>query len=236
MPIMDGIKATRAIRAMEEREKRPHTPIVALTAHALAVSRAECLEAGMDGYVRKPFGLSDLVRSLLDHGLAPTSCEIDSSHEDDASPPQKRHAAAALDPFPLSEIRSLQTPEESDTFLRAFVSNFVEESTKLVEQLEEAVDTGHADGIERTAHAIKSASAQVGAIRLSDAAGELERQARSQLLVHAESLLESILAEHQLACDALREEIQDDSRVDEGGVTLAVVETAETVETHEGEV
>jgi CheY-like chemotaxis protein len=53
MPDMDGIQATARIREMEEAEAR-HTPIVALTAHAMKGDRDRFLAAGMDGYIAKP--------------------------------------------------------------------------------------------------------------------------------------------------------------------------------------
>ena len=53
MPEMDGMEAFAAIRALE-RPQAGHTPVVALTAHAIAHDRERCLAAGMDGYVAKP--------------------------------------------------------------------------------------------------------------------------------------------------------------------------------------
>jgi CheY-like chemotaxis protein len=63
MPEMDGLQTTRAIR---EREKTTggHIPIVAMTAHALKGDRERCLEAGMDGYVSKPFNAKDLSEAI----------------------------------------------------------------------------------------------------------------------------------------------------------------------------
>jgi CheY-like chemotaxis protein len=63
MPVMDGFEATSAIRARDERSGR-HTPIIALTAHALQGYREECLRAGMDDYLTKPIKIGDLARAI----------------------------------------------------------------------------------------------------------------------------------------------------------------------------
>jgi len=66
MPEMDGFDATRAIRAQEKSDKASgHTPIVALTAHAMKGDEERCLEAGMDAYLSKPIRL-DALRATLD--------------------------------------------------------------------------------------------------------------------------------------------------------------------------
>lgn len=59
MPRMDGLTATKRIRD-EERRSGGHIPIVAMTAHAFAEDRDECIAAGMDDYLAKPVKLADL--------------------------------------------------------------------------------------------------------------------------------------------------------------------------------
>lgn len=64
MPVLDGIEACRQIRSMEAASPERHIPIVALTANARSEDRDACLEAGMDGYVAKPFNLATLGKEL----------------------------------------------------------------------------------------------------------------------------------------------------------------------------
>ena len=59
MPVMNGIKATREIRKRENLFGR-HTPIVALTAHAMKGDLDRCLEAGLDAYITKPVVFDDI--------------------------------------------------------------------------------------------------------------------------------------------------------------------------------
>ncbi len=66
MPVMDGLTATRGIRAFESKRARstPPVPIVALTASAMSSDALACEEAGMTGYLSKPFRLDELERTL----------------------------------------------------------------------------------------------------------------------------------------------------------------------------
>jgi two-component system, sensor histidine kinase len=70
MPEMNGFEAVAAIRALEHAQGRPHTPIVAVTAHAMVGDRERCLEAGMDAYLAKPLR-RQLLFELVDELLGP---------------------------------------------------------------------------------------------------------------------------------------------------------------------
>jgi CheY-like chemotaxis protein/two-component sensor histidine kinase len=66
MPFMDGYQLARQIRELEQT-RGGHIPIIALTAHALKRDREKCIEAGMDGYITKPFNPHQLQAVLLKH-------------------------------------------------------------------------------------------------------------------------------------------------------------------------
>lgn len=60
MPIVDGLSATRRIRAWERVHDRPRTPIVAVTASAYEENRQQCLASGMDDFLAKPIAVEQL--------------------------------------------------------------------------------------------------------------------------------------------------------------------------------
>ena|GEM_PF-2773513 len=70
MPKMNGLDATQSIRQREKNENLPHTPIIGMTAHALAGDRERCIEAGMDDYICKPFKPDEMKEKLDLHSAA----------------------------------------------------------------------------------------------------------------------------------------------------------------------
>jgi len=70
MPVMDGFKATQAIRVQEQQNGK-HIPIIAMTAHAMEGDEKRCLDSGMDGYVSKPIDrnrLFEIIDNLVKKG------------------------------------------------------------------------------------------------------------------------------------------------------------------------
>jgi signal transduction histidine kinase/ActR/RegA family two-component response regulator len=69
MPELDGLEATRRWRETEQRQGRPHIPIIAMTANEPSEAAPACADAGMDDFIAKPFALGDL-RSVLSRWIA----------------------------------------------------------------------------------------------------------------------------------------------------------------------
>jgi PAS domain S-box-containing protein len=69
MPVMDGLTATRTIRALEQANGRPPTPIIALTASALKGDKEKCLAAGCTGFLTKPIKQEVLLQTIKEHSM-----------------------------------------------------------------------------------------------------------------------------------------------------------------------
>ncbi|HEX5688174.1 MAG TPA: response regulator [Ideonella sp.] len=77
MPGMSGLELTQQIRALEHRQGRRRTPIVALTASAMPEERAECLANGMDDVMTKPFQFA-AIKAMIDRWCEPFHLAPDS--------------------------------------------------------------------------------------------------------------------------------------------------------------
>jgi len=95
MPVMDGLTATRALRAWEKTHGRPPTPIIALTASALKGDRETCLAAGCTAYLTKPIKQDVLRRAIRDYA-ATARKQAESGPEERA----KRAAARLAEQLP----------------------------------------------------------------------------------------------------------------------------------------
>src|SRR5205814_10016431 len=113
MQVMDGFDATRRIRDIERVMRRDHhsehshTPIVALTAHALAEVRERCLDAGMDDFLVKPYDemqIADMLGRWLTPITGVSTAPSDNSAPEKAQPPPSSHAPK-LDMVAVDRIR-----------------------------------------------------------------------------------------------------------------------------------
>ena len=66
MPVMDGIAATKAIRAMDDRPDAKTIPIIAMTANAFEEDAKRCLAAGMTAHLAKPFQIEDVEKTIVE--------------------------------------------------------------------------------------------------------------------------------------------------------------------------
>jgi PAS domain S-box-containing protein len=186
MPEMDGFEATREVRARERAAGGKRTPIIALTANAMAQDRDECLAAGMDDHVSKPFSILRL-QEKLDRWMprAPVAPARPEGAAADA-------ANEVLDRQALEQLSAALKPE----LLAGMMELYLRESPRLICDLKKAARAGDAAQMASSAHSLKSCSANVGAKALSRFCAELEQSARAADAERAAKLFASVEAEH----------------------------------------
>jgi CheY-like chemotaxis protein len=184
MPELDGFAATQRLREAERQENRERTPVIALTANALAGDAARCLAAGMDRYLSKPFNLRQLQEMLNDCARPEgASAALASEH-------------AVLDELALAQIRSLHRPGGPD-LLAKVVDLYVSSSCRLIEALRAGVVAADSEAVRSAAHALASSSANVGAVGLTDLCRQLEGLARDGHLAVAPALADRAAELHR---------------------------------------
>ncbi len=169
MPVMDGFEATRRIRGQEQSQAR-HTPIIALTANAMAQDRQQCLEVGMDDFIPKPFEREDLV-SVLEKWLGTRRPEAGKTGEvKDANP--------AVDTYPVVDRKRLDLLRESmgDEF-EGLIPVFIDNISQLLGSFCPAAEESRREEIRALARSIESASEDIGAMAMARMAQELEGMA-----------------------------------------------------------
>ena len=204
MPEMGGLEATAAVR---QREKLTggHIPIVAITAHAMLEDRKRCLEAGMDGYISKPFQSQELFETI--ESLA-------------------RPRTLPLRESPIDEPSLLEKLDHDRDLLRRLVSVFLDDAPRLIGEIRAALDRNDLSAVAATAHTLKGAIGNFSTDDAFEEARQLEmfahdgdltatRRALSDLEAAFSDLLSALerLDEHdRLSSEGVEESSPTDSR------------------------
>ncbi len=172
MPVMDGIEATRIIRANPRYETMP---IIAMTANAMASDREICLEAGMDDHIAKPIDPDQLFSVLLRWIKRPEGetraapAHLASAHHAASHANERELAIPGID-VRAGLKRTGGNRQRYETLLR----KFAEQQAETVEAMRAALSIGDAATAERAAHSLKGAAGTLGAVSLAEAAASAE--------------------------------------------------------------
>lgn len=208
MPEMDGLAATAAIRAWEQREGR-HTPIVAMTAAAMKGDREDCLAAGMDDYISKPVKPEELFRILdgfsadrnggaagapSDPPAAGAGRRLDGEGRIEATTGDTSEDAAKVDdPWaPLNLSVAAEQIAGGEAEIRDVARLLLSEMGGMVAAIENALAANDGPGLRRAAHTLKGAAAVFGATMVVESAQQLELLARDGQLDAAPAAWDSL--------------------------------------------
>ncbi len=189
MPVMDGLKATSAIR---EREKGTgeHLPIIAMTAHAMKGDRERCLDAGMDGYVSKPIDPNELFATIEEVAGAMGRSQEPSSGSGSSSP--------GIDYEML-----LGRVGGDRQLLAELVNIFLDECPKMLGQIQDAIRDGDGEALWKASHTLKGSVGNFAAPAAFEAALRLEKIGRAGVIAEAEAALLELEAELETLRESL---------------------------------
>ncbi|RLQ21727.1 DUF4154 domain-containing protein [Seongchinamella sediminis] len=170
MPVMDGLTATRIIRE-RERSTGVHVPIVALTAGATIEDRENCLAAGMNSFVTKPFRAGELFQQV-EKFAASSAAPVPAATEAVTAKPAVEEAPC------LDRAGALRNLDGDEDFFDELVVMFREQCPGLMADVEAAVASGDMDSLQRAAHGLKGSVQVIGGQAAAAAALALERIGR----------------------------------------------------------
>jgi PAS domain S-box-containing protein len=179
MPVMDGLSATRQIRASGGASAE--SPIVALTANARKEDRNACLDAGMDDFITKPLNKAVLLETLatwISHrssmeALATSGAQAVQVNGLDPLGHLKLEDAELLSPDMLGQLKA----DVGEETARKLLAGFFAELGGKVDELRNALDDSDLERLRHICHAIKGSAATYGALRLSLSAKAAEQAA-----------------------------------------------------------
>lgn len=173
--------------------------VFAVTADALGDDPARYLGAGFDGYLSKPFRLSQLHAMLT----SPTRLSRpEDSFERGAA--GAAPSASVLDEQALDRLRELD-PNGENKLMERVVSAFETSVARLMPQLQEAMASLQLPGIRHVAHTLKSSSASIGALELSRICADVEAMARQQQTDGMQGRVAALQAEVETVRVALKQ-------------------------------
>jgi signal transduction histidine kinase/CheY-like chemotaxis protein/HPt (histidine-containing phosphotransfer) domain-containing protein len=175
MPGMDGLEATRRLRAGMAGSLNRAVPVIALTANAFAEDKDACLAAGMSDFLTKPVQTSTLITTLQRWcwGQMADSATVEIDSQDSAAAD-----APAFDPAVLGGL-PMVADGSSPGYVRELLTRFAQSTQRSLDTLDQYMDARNVLAVQRIAHTLKSSAAQIGALALASEAAAIEQDLRS---------------------------------------------------------
>jgi two-component system, sensor histidine kinase and response regulator len=201
MPVMDGLSASTAIRQLPGWQERP---ILAMTANAFKEDREQCIAAGMNDHISKPFNPEQLFQTLLkwlpkpltqDHHASQTNDRIPSAPNQQLLTQLEQINGLDL-PFALNMFRG--STDKLFVFLQQFAVNHQQDAFAITEQFNQ----GLLIEAERKAHSLKGVAGSLGITNIQVKAAELELEIKNKT-GSISTLIDALQKELSLTCQAI---------------------------------
>jgi CheY-like chemotaxis protein len=205
MPDVDGLEATRMVRATGSEVLDAGVPIIAMTAHAMPGDRKTCLDAGMNDYIAKPVtpaALSALLAKWLEK-LAPKAGAASLVGGQQAPPSADLGAVSAV----FDEAALIDRAAGDRNLAQAIARSFLADVSSRIASVRGHLAAGETHTVQLQAHTIKGAAAAVGGKSVFALALALESSGSRGDLVAAISGLEALACEF----DRLRQAMEASS-------------------------
>jgi CheY-like chemotaxis protein len=184
MPNMDGLEATRRIRAMKGKISK--VPIIAMTANAFIDDRQRCMDAGMSDFIAKPVNMDNLIDRLI-HWV-PIGAELPIVEKESEAGSLSAEESELMDQRTLSGLEE----ETSHELVTQIIGIFIKETGEHMAALLQAGNDQQLEAVVAEAHAIKSSASTFGASLLHEIAGRVELLGRQGKLVESIALIDSV--------------------------------------------
>ncbi|MDR2103533.1 MAG: response regulator [Treponema sp.] len=202
MPVMDGIEVTGIIRKMEGEYFR-QVPIIALTANAIAGMRETFLQCGFNDYLAKPVEISKL-NELMEKWIPQEKRQKPGN----ALPPARPRTLADIEG--LDTIQGIMLTGGSEPLYREVLDVYSRDCEERLKMFRKPFDRGELQAFIINVHALKSASASVGAGRVSEKAALLEQAGRNEDLGVIEDTLKGFTGDLEKLVRSIRNVLDQD--------------------------
>ncbi|HEY1171996.1 MAG TPA: response regulator [Verrucomicrobiae bacterium] len=208
MPEMDGLEASRQVRAFEVEAGRFLNPgrhvIIAMTANAMKGDREKCLDSGMDDYIAKPVRAELLYASLERWGRQ--ICDGKTSAQTAKALAKSAHAVPSAPPAKLLDVDRLNDFSEGNReAAQELVDLYLQQTREQMERLKAQHASRIANDVQRTAHSCAGASATCGILVMTPLFKRVEHLAAEGALDQITPLLDELETSFNLVQAELRD-------------------------------
>jgi CheY-like chemotaxis protein len=178
MPMMDGFKATLAIRLAEQQLGVVRIPIIAMTANAMQGDRERCIDVGMDDYISKPIAPAELSRALAQWAGTPLLGERELPVAAALETPNPAPTAVAHEPEVHAVVIDFERLEEffgdDPDLIQSLFDLYLSTTVTLLEKLRVAIANCDVAAVTALSHEAKGSGVNLGIERMAQIAAQME--------------------------------------------------------------